>query len=120
MRPLPTFMSGFIGCFGLLAIFGSLTLLAWWSHGKRKGVEEFYEIHSLFSASDAPPLVRQAIGAANVLCLKGVLATTAGDEVPFFGGNGHQPLPCRPEPGRKLWSVHCWPFRFCPILSAPP
>jgi hypothetical protein len=68
----------------ILGVVGALVLFVLWARGQRKGVREFYGKHSLRVADDAPQNVRQAIGVADAICLKGALNPISGGAVPFF------------------------------------
>lgn len=86
-----TFMNNFgeplksiISMLPILGVIGAIVLFVLWARGQRKGVREFYRKHSLRLAEDAPQNVRQAIGVADPMCLKGALNPISGGAVPFY------------------------------------
>lgn len=86
-----TFMNNFgeplksiISMLPILGVIGAIVLFVLWARGQRRGVKQFYRKHSLLPTDDAPQNVRQAIGVADPMCLKGSLNSISGGAVPFY------------------------------------
>ncbi len=68
----------------LVGIVVFIVMLALWSRKSRKGVSLFYQKYAMFTATDPPQNVRDAIGVKDPMCLKGSLVPNSGGEVPFY------------------------------------
>ena len=78
-------MTGYIGCFGLLAIAFFIILLFFQRRQIDNEMTEFYKENSLYTSENCPPNVRESLGASeNLYCYPANLITAKGGKIGFF------------------------------------
>lgn len=78
-------MTGYIGCFGLLAIAFFIALLFVRRRKIDSEMTEFYKENSLYISENCPPNVRESLkGSENLYCCPANLVTAKGEKIEFY------------------------------------